>query len=603
MSKKQTKKPSRAAAASAPAEVDGYELRVLKGADAGAHLPLQGSRLVLGRAPACDAVLHDEAVAEQHLQAVFAEGVLTLLSNRGENEAQSHPVWLNGALVKDFPHDVRAGDTVQIGQTIFAIGPSDSRSAAHWPAAEALTLMALPRAEETPQKRRARRKLRIGLWGSVSLGGIAVLILAAAVLRQLFVLGGQPALALDQARTQLDFALRTDSAFMHVQARTVGGAVVLDGLVGQEADFQRLRALAEMAQFTFEVENGAMVAHKLRDALRPRLPFIEAQARLKGEGQLHIALEGQVPMSQDAKAFARSTAKDLAAREQWPNLTLSFMLEDYDELLLRVQDALDEEPALDGLVLKQTDDRLRLSGALLQSHAQSLEEILLRMLGAGEMQALVQQDQLLVPSPPARLLGWSGLPAALRYQDDKGEEQELAAGDRLQGQWRVLSIEQVGAWLQYGEHKVMWPNPSAPRRAVNLDVLAQSLQAALDAEPIFGELKLTRKAARLVLRGGLTRAGEERLQEILQGLTGDVRARHRLLLRITQVPNPDGEVITIFDGATKAVRMRRQPGQERLVKIGELLGNGLKLTDIVDGTIQVQFGDVTARLQVGGAQP
>ena len=90
---------------------------------------------------------------------------------------------------------------------------------------------------------------------------------------------------------------------------------------------------------------------------------------------------------------------------------------------------------------------------------------------------------------------------------------------------------------------------------------------------------------------------------ILKDLTGDVRARHRLLLRITQVPEPEGEVVTIFDGATKAVRMRRAAGEERLIQIGELLGNGLKLTDIVDGTVRVQFGDVYARLQVRGAAP
>ena len=579
----------------------GYELRVLKGADAGSSLKLSGTRLVLGRAPSCDAVLHDEAIADEHLHAVFAEGVLTLLGNQSTDEQDGHPVWVNGVRIAAFPQDVRAGDYVQIGQSILAIGAREE----DWPPDDALALMPLPQAGDAsaPAEARTRHKLRAGLFGAVGLGGLAFLILVAALLRQGSLALRAPELALEDARSQLDFALRTDAAFMHVHAQPVGGRVVLGGLVGEEEDFVRLKALAEKAQFDFAVENGAMVASMLGDALSARLPHIHVHASLKGERQLHIALEGRVAAMEDARELARTTAEQLAEQEQWPNLTLSFMLEDYDELLLQVRDALDEEPGLDGVMLKPNQDLLRLEGALLTPYAETLQAILLRTLGEEDVQSLVEQAQTLVPPPRGRLLGIAADASHLRYQDADGAEEEIGVGAQLEEQWQVQRIEADGVWLQYEGHEALWPNPQAARRRVDLDVLQQSLQAALDADSIFGELELIRKPNRVILRGGLVRVGEARLEEILKSVTGNVRARHRLLLRITQVPEPEGEVVTIFDGATKAVRMRREAGQERLIKIGELLGNGLKLTDIVDGTVQVQFGDVHARLQVGGAAP
>ena len=97
-------------------------LKVLKGADAGKVIPLEGERVVFGRHPSCEVILEDGAVSRQHAQIVQSHGSYYVNDLRSRNGTQ-----INDANISESTL-LKEGDVIRVCEYIYSFH-SDRSSA------------------------------------------------------------------------------------------------------------------------------------------------------------------------------------------------------------------------------------------------------------------------------------------------------------------------------------------------------------------------------------------------------------------------------------------------------------------------------------------
>lgn len=98
-----------------------FVLKVLNGINAGASVRLRTGSLVIGRSMSSDIILHDDNIADQHVQLLITPGSITL-------QPLARPVFVGSMEVTADIVDLAPYQTVRLGNVEFLV--ADSRSAA-----------------------------------------------------------------------------------------------------------------------------------------------------------------------------------------------------------------------------------------------------------------------------------------------------------------------------------------------------------------------------------------------------------------------------------------------------------------------------------------
>ncbi|WML91806.1 type III secretion system inner membrane ring subunit SctD [Thiothrix lacustris] len=164
-----------------------FVLKVLSGINTGASVRLKTGSLVIGRAMTSDIILHDENIADQHVQLLITSAGITL-------QPLARPVFVGGAEVTDASIDLLPYQSVKLGNVDFLV--TDSRvappQAKHKSADVAVNLkgvdasgvMATARVEQPKKSARAARPSSVQKTGGrvwLLLLGLSLLLLANAL--------------------------------------------------------------------------------------------------------------------------------------------------------------------------------------------------------------------------------------------------------------------------------------------------------------------------------------------------------------------------------------------------------------------------------------
>lgn len=93
-------------------------LRVVRGGEAGAEIPLKGSRIVAGRRADCAVTLHDPSVSRQHAAFENRAGIWWVIDLDSTNGTK-----VNGRPVSK--QLLKAGDRVELGETVIEFIDTD----------------------------------------------------------------------------------------------------------------------------------------------------------------------------------------------------------------------------------------------------------------------------------------------------------------------------------------------------------------------------------------------------------------------------------------------------------------------------------------------
>lgn len=127
---------------------------------------LESARFTLGNDNLDDISCAGRGVVSQHITAVFASGLFSLLDVKG-------PVWLNGALVRRIPLDIPAGAVLSLSKEIHLFYGTADASAPEIPELEALPTKQAP---TVPANNKTELLKSIFYYAGVSLVGVILML-------------------------------------------------------------------------------------------------------------------------------------------------------------------------------------------------------------------------------------------------------------------------------------------------------------------------------------------------------------------------------------------------------------------------------------------
>ena len=439
-------------------------LHIIRGDKAGAEMDLQPARYALGASGKCDIRIEGAEVLGEHLEAVFADGVLTLLSAAGT-------VFVEGKAITTFPHDVHPLQAVTIGQAAFAFGKPDST----WPDAPQIAR------EEAAQAQAALPpKSHRLLWASLA----AVLVL--------FIAGGiylldragaardraeqQQQAELSRARTdllqKLQATLRGSSDYRGVRLEdrgagsgtgsatgdnTTGGEIVLSGVVEDSAALTRLQAFATpedaasgTPRITLRIRTLGAIDEEVGLALSSIDGKLTHRVQLSEIGTLEATVRGVVA---DSTAAARITA--FLDRDTGFLSRVETELTTPDEILRLGEQPLLAEADFAGATLAYSNGTITIGGTLFAADANRVQTLVEDGIADLPADLDVRMAADLLPATGGRITGLIlGATSVARLVSQDGTVQLVRESDTLKSGYRVQRIDAGGLTLSY-EDKVL----------------------------------------------------------------------------------------------------------------------------------------------------
>ena len=429
-------------------------LHIIEGDKAGAEMDLAPARYTLGAGNKCDIRIEGAEVLGEHLEAVFADGVLTLLATEGA-------VFVDGKAITAFPYDVRPLQAVTLGRAVFAFGEEGS----DWPEAPQIA-----REEATQAAQALPPKSRRLLWASLAAllvvfvaGGVYLLDRAGAARDRA---EQQEQVALTRAHTdlvqKLQATLRGSSAYRGVRLEdrstsdgdngAGAGVLVLSGVVEDKATLDSLRAFATPEDAT---AGAPRVTVRLRtlDAINEEMDLALASidgdlthsVRLSEIGTLEAEVRGVVANASAVEQVNRFLSRDTAFLSRVEtNLTTP------DEIIRLGEQQLLAETDFSGVTLAYNDGQVIIGGILFESDKERVR----RLIEAGiadlpaDLQVVLQAD--LLPATGGRITGLIlGATSVARLVSSDGTARLVREGDTLKSGYQVQRIDASGLTLSY----------------------------------------------------------------------------------------------------------------------------------------------------------
>ena len=435
-------------------------LHIIQGDKAGAEMDLQPARYALGASGKCDIRIEGAEVLGEHLEAVFADGVLTLLSAAGA-------VFVDGKAITTFPHDVHPLQAVTMGRAAFAFGAPDST----WPEAPQIAR------EEAAQAQAALPpKSHRLLWTSLA----AVLVL--------FVAGGiylldragaardraeqQEQAELSRARTdllqKLQATLRGSSDYRGVRLEdrgtgsgtgdnATGGEIVLSGVVEDSATLTRLQAFATpedatagRPRITLRIRTLGTIDEEVGLALSSIDGQLTHRVSLSEIGNLEAEVRGVVADATSAKRIAQFLERDTGFLSRVEtNLTTP------DEIVRLGEQPLLAEADYAGATLTYDNGKITIGGTLFEADASRVRGLVESGIADLPVRLEVVLAADLLPATGGRITGLIlGATSVARLVGQDGTVQLVRESDTLKSGYQVQRIDAGGLTLSY-DNKVL----------------------------------------------------------------------------------------------------------------------------------------------------
>ncbi|MGR4000866.1 MAG: hypothetical protein OD811_03620 [Alphaproteobacteria bacterium] len=433
-------------------------LRLLTGEKRDAQMVLESVRYSIGSGREDDIRVLGDGVSEDHLQAVFADGVLTLLSSRGA-------IYVGESQVVDFPRDVGALEVITLGAVSFTFGVAGSE----WPQAPDISALL-----DSPVANLGSRK---GKFVAVSLSGILLLlVLLSGVAFWLTGSAGDESSAEEFARgraarlERLQSALHGDASFRRVRleipsagAGGSGGSggnllASLSGVVRDDSSLEHLRDLAEATAGSGErirvrVRTLEQVNAEIGESLRLTGANLEHGVTIGDTGDLLLEVSGVVPDD----LFAARVRKALEADAPFLD-GVKFDLMTPDVLTARVDRRLMGAEGLSQIHLRFLNGSLVAEGFLFSDELEALEDLVSEAVADLSFEVPLRVEAVQIPALPGRVGGiLLGPHPVARMEDGAGGSLILREGDTIAGRYLVRRIESSGLLLEYEGNSVRLP--------------------------------------------------------------------------------------------------------------------------------------------------